>query len=143
MLKKINPIISPELLKTLDEMGHTEEIVICDGNMPVNLLNRNIIRLDGHNVPEILQAILEIFPLDDKTETPVAIVDWDGPKQPIWDEYERIILNSEEGDKMRNGFEMLSNDAFFERCRRAAALIATTEKTLAGNILLRKGLMQG
>lgn len=141
MLKKINPIISPKLLKTLDEMGHTEEIVICDGNMPVNTLNKNIIRLDGHNVPEILRAILEIFPLDDQVEKPAAIVDWDGPKQAIWDEYREIILKSEEGSKFNAGFEMLSNEEFFARSRNASALIATTEKTLAGNILLRKGIM--
>lgn len=141
MLKKINPIISPKLLKLLDEMGHTEELVICDGNMPVKTLNKRIVRLDGHNVPEILKAILEIFPLDDKVEKPAAIVNWDGPRQPIWDEYKEIILNSEEGNKFKAGFEMLSNDDFFERSRHASVLIATTEKTLAGNILLRKGLM--
>lgn len=51
MLKKIAPLISPELIKILMEMGHTDEIVICDGNMPACTLGKRVVRLDGHNVP--------------------------------------------------------------------------------------------
>ena len=67
MLKKIDPVISPELIKVLMEMGHTDEIVICDGNMPACTVGKKVIRLDGHGVPEILKAVLEYFPLDPKT----------------------------------------------------------------------------
>lgn len=141
MLKHIDDIITPELIKALMEMGHTEELVICDGNMPVNTLNSKVIRMDGKNVPEILRAILTLFPLDDKVEQPAALVDWDGPRQPIWEEYREIILDSEEGAKLAKGFEMVKPDDFFERSRKASLLIATTEHTLAGNILLRKGIL--
>ena len=64
MLKGIPNIISPELLKILDEMGHGDEIVIGDGNFPAASNAQRLIRSDGHNVPELLDAILQLFPLD-------------------------------------------------------------------------------
>lgn len=141
MLKKINPIISPELLKILAEMGHTDEIVICDGNMPVYTVGKNVVRLDGHGVPEILKAVLEYFPLDAKTEKPVTLCDWTGPRPDIWDAYKKIILESEEADKFRNGFNMLKDPEFMGRVRNAYCLVATSEKSLAANIILKKGLL--
>ncbi len=141
MLKHIDPIIGPDLIHALMAMGHGEEIVICDGNMPVNTLNKNVIRMDGHHVCEILKAVLEIFPLDDQVAQPVALVDWDGPAQPIWETFKQIITDGEEGGKLKNGVEMVKPADFFERSRKASWLIATTEPTLAANILLRKGIM--
>ena len=66
MLKGIPEILSPELLKVLCEMGHSDRLVIADGNFPVMSMGKNaqIIRMDGHGVPEILDAILRVFPLD-------------------------------------------------------------------------------
>ena len=66
MLKGIPSILSPELLKVLCEMGHSDRIVIADGNFPVESMGKNakVVRLDGHGVPEILDAILQVFPLD-------------------------------------------------------------------------------
>ena len=75
MLKGINPMLSPELLKTLCEMGHSDTIVIADGNFPAETMGKNgkVIRMDGHGVPEILEAILEVFPLDQYIEKPVSL----------------------------------------------------------------------
>ena len=68
MLKGIPNIISPELLKILDEMGHGDEIVIGDGNFPAASNAKRLIRCDGHNVPELLEAILKLMPLDTYVE---------------------------------------------------------------------------
>ena len=68
MLKGIPSILSPELLKILMEMGHGDTIVIADGNFPSNTCGQRVVRLDGHNVPEILEAILKLFPLDTYSE---------------------------------------------------------------------------
>lgn len=141
MLKRISPVISPELIKVLMEMGHTDEIVICDGNMPSHTLGKKVIRLDGHGVPEILEAVLEYFPLDPKTEKPVTLCDWDGPRPDIWDTYKKIILKSEEAEKFQNGFNMLKDSQFMDKVRNAYCLVATSEKSLAANIILKKGLM--
>ena len=73
MLKGIPEILSPELLKVLCEMGHSDRLVIADGNFPVESMGKNAItiRCDGHGVPEILEAILKVFPLDTYVEHPV------------------------------------------------------------------------
>ena len=75
MLKGIPNIISPELLKILAEMGHGDEIVIGDGNFPGQRINENCVRCDGHGVPELLDAILQLFPLDIYEEKPVLLMD--------------------------------------------------------------------
>ena len=98
MLKGIPSIISPELLKVLCEMGHSDRIVIADGNFPSESMGKNakVIRCDGHGVPEILDAILQLFPLDTYVEKPVLlmeVVKGDNAKTPIWDEYKKIISN--------------------------------------------------
>lgn len=66
MLKGIPKILSPELLKVLCEMGHSDRLVIGDGNFPAETMGKNaiVIRMDGHGVPEILDAICQLFPLD-------------------------------------------------------------------------------
>ena len=141
MLKKIAPIIGPDLIKVLMEMGHTDEIVICDGNMPACTMGKRVVRMDGHNVPEILKAILEIMPLDHTVEKPATICRWDGPDAPIWDTYAQIIRESEEADKFQKGFQMLPPAEFNAAVANAYCLITTSEKALAANIILRKGIM--
>jgi len=68
MLKGIPAILSPELLKALCEMGHSDRLVIADGNFPAESIGKSavVIRLDGHNVPDVLEAILKVFPLQMK-----------------------------------------------------------------------------
>ena len=96
MLKGIPQILSPELLKVLDEMGHGEKIVISDGNFPAHSVGKNavIIRADGHGVPEILDAVLKLMPLDSYVEHPVTLMKvtpGDPVKTPIWDQYKEIV----------------------------------------------------
>lgn len=78
MLKNISPIISPELLKILMEMGHSDEIVIGDGNFPAASIAQRLVRLDGHGVPEVLDAVLKLMPLDTYVDAPVALMDNNG-----------------------------------------------------------------
>jgi L-fucose mutarotase/ribose pyranase (RbsD/FucU family) len=93
MLKGISPLISPELLKILMEMGHGDEIIIADGNFPSASVAQRLVRSDGNGCPELLEAILKLFPLDQYVEHPVAlmaVVPGD-PYQPvIWDEYRKM-----------------------------------------------------
>ena len=92
MLKGIPEIISPELLKYLCEMGHSDRLVIADGNFPTHSVGKDahIIRMDGHGVCEILDAILKLFPLDTYDPHPVSIMEkvpGDTVATPIWDEF--------------------------------------------------------
>jgi L-fucose mutarotase len=140
MLKGIPDIISPELLKILDEMGHGDEIVIGDGNFPAALIAQRLVRLDGHGVPEILSAILDLMPLDTYVECPVALMDngSDGERPPIWSEYENIV-KSKEGDKK---FELVERFAFYERAKKAYCVVASGETAIYANIILKKGVVQ-
>ena len=140
MLKGIPSILSPELLKVLDEMGHSEEIVIADGNFPGASHEQRLIRLDGHNVSEILDAILQLFPLDRYVPAPVAlmeVVKGDPVVPVIWDDYKKIIAAHEDDIQIEN----IERFAFYERAKKAYAVITTSEKALYANIILKKGVV--
>ncbi len=139
MLKNISPILSPELLKILMEMGHGDEIVIGDGNFPAASMAQRLVRLDGHGVPEILDAILKLLPLDTYVEAPVALMDNGDAanKPPIWAEYEEIVKVNE-GEKK---FELEERFAFYERAKKAYAVVATGETAIYANIILKKGVV--
>ena len=140
MLKGIPDIISPELLKILDEMGHGDEIVIADGNFPTASMGKREVRADGHGVPEMLDAILQLFPLDTYVEAPVAlmeVVPGDPVVPVIWDEFKEII---EKRDPAK--IEYMERFAFYERAKKAYAIIATGEKAIYANVLLKKGVVK-
>jgi L-fucose mutarotase len=139
MLKNISPILSPELLKILMEMGHGDEIVIGDGNFPAASIAQRLVRLDGHGVPEILDAILRLMPLDTYVDAPVALMDnGDEANRPaIWAQYEDVVRKNE-GDK---AFELVERFAFYDRAKKAYAVIATGETAIYANIILKKGVV--
>jgi L-fucose mutarotase len=139
MLKNISPVLSPELLKILMEMGHGDEIVIGDGNFPAASIAQRLVRLDGHGVPEILSAVLDLMPLDTYVDSPVALMDngSDGERPPIWAEYENIV-KEKEGDK---SFELVERFAFYERAKKAYCVVATGETAIYANIILKKGVV--
>lgn len=139
MLKGIPSILSPELLKILMEMGHGDEITIGDGNFPAASMAQRLVRLDGHGVTEILDAILKLFPLDTYVDEPVflmEIVPGDNVDPVIWKDYERVIRENE-GDKKIGHIERYT---FYERAKKSYAIIATGESALYANIILKKGV---
>ena len=144
MLKGIPSIISPELLKVLCEMGHSDRIVIADGNFPAESMGKNakVIRCDGHGVPEILDAILQLFPLDTYVEKPavlMAVMAGDNAKTPIWDTYKEIIRKYDNrGDKVVGTIDRFE---FYEEAKKAYAIIATSEKAIYANVMLQKGVI--
>lgn len=145
MLKGIPKILSPELLKVLCEMGHSDRLVIADGNFPSESMGKNakVIRCDGHGVPELLEAILTVFPLDTYVETPVSLMQvmpGDNLETPIWDEYKEIITKHDErGEKAIGQTERF---AFYDEAKTAYAIIATGESALYANIMLQKGVVK-
>lgn len=142
MLKGISPILSPQLLKVLCEMGHSDTIVIADGNFPAETMGKNgiVIRMDGHGVPEILEAILHVFPLDQYVEKPVSLMErvpGDDADVSIWKTYEQMIEKEE-----RRGISViqkLERFAFYEEAKKAYAVIATSETSQYANVILQKG----
>lgn len=139
MLNSIPKIISPELLKILCEMGHGDEIVIGDGNFPAASNAQRLVRCDGHNVPELLDAILQLMPLDTYVESPAMLMATtkDDPTPEIWAVYKDIAAKY--GDYK---FSEIERFAFYERTRSAYAVIATGESALYANIILKKGVIK-
>ena len=142
MLKGISPMLSPELLKVLCEMGHSDTIVIADGNFPAETMGKNaiVIRMDGHGVPEILEAILSVFPLDQYIEKPVSLMErvpGDNADISIWKTYEAMIAKEE--PRGASVIRTLERFAFYEEAKKAYAVIATSETSQYANILLQKG----
>ena len=141
MLKGIPNILSPELLKTLMEMGHGDEIVIVDGIFPADNNAQRLIRCDGHNVPDLLEAILRFFPLDTFVEQPVSlmeIVPGDNYKPEIWTDFKRIVCKYHH---QFTDFEFIERFNFYERVRKAYAIVASGEMARYANIILEKGLV--
>ena len=129
MLKGISPILTPELLKILAEMGHGDELVIGDCNFPAQSMGRRCVRCDGHRGTELLDAILALFPLDQFVEAPVTVMApapgaMDG-NPPIWAEFAEIV------EKHRF--------AFYDRTKNAYATVATGENALYACIIIKKG----
>jgi L-fucose mutarotase len=142
MLKGVPNIISPELLKILMEMGHGDEIVLADGNFPAASVARRLVRADGHNIPELLEAVLKFFPLDAYVDSAVAlmaVVPGDNVKPTIWEKYRGIIKKS--GEEFKD-FEMVERFAFYERAAKAYAVAATSEAALYANVILKKGVIK-
>ena len=143
MLKGIPTIISPDLIKILMEMGHGDELVIADGNFPAASVAQRLVRADGLGCTPLLDAILQILPLDTYVEKPVAlmaVVPGDPYKPVIWDEYRHVIATHEPGFQ---DFEYVERFAFYERARQAYAVLASSEMALYANIILKKGVIKG
>lgn len=142
MLYGIPSIISPELLKILMEMGHGDELAIGDGNFPAAAYGKRLVRADGHGVPPLLDAILQLFPLDTFVEAPVAlmeVVPGDSTVPTIWDTY-RTIITDRSGKDVR--IEHVERFAFYERAKAAYAVVATGEPALYANVILKKGVVK-
>ena len=147
MLKNIPKILSPQLLKVLCEMGHSDRIVIADGNFPAESIGKNsiVVRMDGHSIPEILDAILQLFPLDTYVDTPVnlmELMDCDKGviKTPIWDEYKKIVSKYDErGDQIIGNVDRFD---FYKKAKDAYCIIATGEKAVYANVMLQKGVVK-
>ena len=144
MLKGIPKILPPELLKVLCEMGHSDRLVISDGNFPSESMGKNaiVIRMDGHGVPEILDAILQVFPLDTYTEKPVNLMEvmpGDNTETPIWDTYEEIVAKYDKRGKDAIG--NIERFKFYDEAKEVYCIIATGESALYANIMLQKGVV--
>lgn len=141
MLKGIPKILSPELVKTLMEMGHGDEIVFADANFPAASHAKRLIRCDGLNIPVLLEAVLQHFPLDQYVANPAAlmqVVPGDQVETPIWAVYQEII---ERKTGVTEPFEHVERFAFYERAKEAYAIVITGESALYANLMLKKGVI--
>ena len=144
MLKGIPHILSPQLLSVLCAMGHGDEIILADGNFPAESFKKHleVVRCDGHGIPELLEAILKVFPLDSYVEQPITlmdVVDGDDFIPLIWETYESILsANGCSADRIKK----LERFAFYEHTKNAFAVVATGELSQYANISIKKGIVK-
>ena len=141
MLKGIPPAVSPELIYTLMKMGHGDELVLADGNFPADSIAQRIVRADGLSVPDVLQAVLQFYPLDSYADASAFVmqpVPGDPPRPPIWERFQEL-LDAAEGKSVR--LELVERFAFYEQAKRAYAVVATSETALYANLILKKGVV--
>ena len=135
MLKGISPALSPELLKTLAEMGHGDEIVFSDAHFPAHSVNARVIRADGLACDVLLKGLAPLFELDSYA-TPVVMmapVPGDSLDPDVERRYRAALAYGGEIEKMERM-------AFYGRARNAHAVVLTGETAKYGNVLLKKGV---
>ncbi|RAP78543.1 RbsD/FucU family protein [Paenibacillus montanisoli] len=139
MLKGIPSIISPELMTVLMEMGHGDEIVIADANFPAVSNARRIVRCDGHPAAKLLEAIMKFLPLDYAVEKPAAVMALNAgdPTPEVWQTYLQLIA---EHETRVCDFDYVERFDFYERARKAFAIVTTGEQAYKANLLLKKGV---
>jgi len=139
MLKGISPVISPDLLKTMAEMGHGDEIVLADAHFPGHSLGPRIIRADGVTVFRLLQGIMPLFELDayDSSLIMMQAVPGDLLDPEVQEDFMGVIRAHA---PLTSSPVRLERSAFYERARSAYAIVMTGETRKYGNIILRKGV---
>ena len=140
MLKGISPIISPELLGTLARMGHGDEITLADAHFPGETYNDNVIRADGIKISDLLAAILPLFELDTYVDHPLimmAAVEGDNLDISVEKSYLKSIhiSNPDAAPILR-----INRYDFYNRTKKAFAVVMTGETVKYGNIILKKGV---
>ncbi len=141
MLIGIAPCISPRLLSILASMGHGDELVLADAFFPGNGVNRRVVRADGIRIPALLDGILSLMNLDAYSDSPLAMM------APVPGDY--LDLDVEKAyraavDRHWPGtpdIVRLERFAFYERAKRAFAVVMTGETVKYGNIILKKGVI--
>ena len=140
MLKGLNPLLGPDLLKVLRAMGHGDEIAIVDGNYPADTDAKRLVRMDGHSATNILNAILSVMPLDemvpDSVFRPAAKND-PALMQPVFEDFEKIVRKWEPTHPITT----LVGVDFYNRVKGCYAVVASSEARLYGNIILKKGVI--
>ncbi len=138
MLKGINKLLIGDILKILSDMGHGDELVIADANFPADSIATRLIRMPGIDGVRAAEAVLSVFPLDNYTDAPTLIMDMtDGdkakgmPEPTIWPEYEALC----------GSVKKLERYEFYERAKKAYAVIQTGEERQYGNLILVKGVV--
>ena len=140
MLKGISPLISPELLKVLCEMGHGDEIVLADANFPSETTGKRVIRADGIGAADLLRAILPLFPLDtyeDERFLLMEVVPGDPVVPVVWDEYREILKKLEPETPVK----FMERFAYYERAKKAYCVVAIGVSAQISYIFFLKGVV--
>ena len=141
MLKGVSPLLSPDLLYVMAQMGHSDEIVFSDALFPAYSMNKRVLRMDGVEIPRLLEAVLPHFPIDTYVDDAVFMMDPpDGDAEdPDLPQKYRAIIDRHCPDAPRTKFTR-DRQAFYDRARKAFCVVLTGSVVKYGNLLLKKGV---
>ena len=144
MLKGIDPLITPELLKLLMEMGHDEGLLLADANFTAMTLGagKPVLRLPGAGMVEVVKAIDALLPLAVDVKHPVAFMQVSGTEPPSVSALQREVLAVLKDSMLpEQSAEPIERYAFYERVKGVCAIVVTGELQPFGNFILRKGVI--
>jgi L-fucose mutarotase len=141
MLKGIDPLLSGDLLKVLDDMGHGDELVIADRNFPAYGTGRPVIRLGEVTITRAVQAVLSVFPLDTFIPHPLErmVVAEDPSRTTTRGDEILATAIAAEGRELEWG--TIPRFEFYERAAKAYAVIHTLEDEGYNDFILTKGVV--
>jgi len=142
MLKGVSPVLSPEMLKMLAEMGHGDEIVLADANFPGASVAKRLVRADGILMLDLLEGIMPLFPLDRYADPLIMmeVVQGDALDSEVEADYLKVIRRFE---RDAPGPVRVERSAYYERASRAYGVLMTGEMRLYANLILKKGVIRG
>ena len=142
MLKNLTSLHTPELLHTLASMGHGDDIVVVDAHFPAVSMAQRIVRLDGVSGPAALDAILQLIPLDSFVDDPALRMEVVGKPDEVPEVQKEFqaVIDKREGKPSPLG--RIERFAFYARARECFAVVATGERRLYGDIILKKGIVR-
>lgn len=141
MLKLIDPLLNPQLLSILAEMGHGDELAIVDANFPAVTMGKRVVYISTSAVAT-LNAVLTLLPLDDFVEAPAAVMQVAGDPETIPGTVREFQASVDEAEKRAIKMDRIDRFSFYDRTKSAFAVVATAETRLYGCILIRKGVIR-
>src|SRR4029077_19339496 len=141
MLKNLSPLHTPELLHTLASMGHGDETVVVDALFPAVSMAKKLIRLDGVSAPAALEACLQLILLDTFVDDPalrMEVVHDPNEIPEVQKEFQKVI---DQGEGKHVPLVKIERHAFYERAKKAFAIIATGELRTYGFVIIKKGVI--
>ena len=142
MLINIDQNLSPDILKTLREMGHGDKVLISDINFPAHSNNTRVHRLDGLDMPTVMRSILSVFPLDSFVSAAVHRMEVDNKPDEINDVNKEVIdtIKQVSGDHWTVG--SIERQQFYKESNKVYAIITTSERRPYCNFILTKGVLK-
>ncbi|MEY8689572.1 MAG: RbsD/FucU family protein [Leptothrix sp. (in: b-proteobacteria)] len=150
MLKGIDPLLSPDLLKVLAEMGHGDEIVIADANFTAaslaigaNGVRKPLIHLNGAGIARTVEAVISLLPLDAAVTQPVAFMQVSDTPEGYRSRLQREVIGLLEagGHARPEQCQAIERFAFYDRVMGAFAIVLTGDLQPFGNFILKKGVI--
>jgi len=140
VLKLISPILNPQLLSIIAEMGHGDELAIVDANFPATTMGKRVVYVSA-SATSTLDAVLSLLPLDDFVEAPATVMQVVGDPDAIPETVQEFQASLNRAEERAIEMDRVDRFSFYDRSRNAFAVVATGETRLYGCILIRKGVI--